>query len=101
MKMDDLRNFLELLEEFDEVQRIKVPVDWNLEMGATRDGVITLARRRRCSRTSKVIRRDSDAGRAVGRKQEARAFVICSHCIGAEPATQRVSKRNYANLFAT
>ena len=38
--MDDLRNFLELLEEFDEVQRIKVPVDWNLEMGATRDGVI-------------------------------------------------------------
>ena len=34
MKMDDLRDFLELLEEFDEVQRIKVPVDWNLEMGA-------------------------------------------------------------------
>jgi UbiD family decarboxylase len=34
MKMDDLRDFLELLEEFDEVQRIKVPVDWNLGMGA-------------------------------------------------------------------
>ena len=59
MKMDDLRDFLELLEEFDEVQRIKVPVDWNPEMGATRDAVMTLARRRRCSRTSKVIRRDS------------------------------------------
>jgi UbiD family decarboxylase len=34
MRMDDLRDFLELLEEFDEVQRIKVQVDWNLEMGA-------------------------------------------------------------------
>ena len=106
MKMDDLRDFLELLEEFDEVQRIKVPVDWNLEMGATRDAVMTLARRRRCSRTSvrehqRLSAGIPDAGRAVGRKQEARAFVICSHCIGAEPATQRVSKRNYANLFAT
>jgi 4-hydroxy-3-polyprenylbenzoate decarboxylase len=32
--MDDLRDFLDVLDEFDEVQRIKVQVDWNLEMGA-------------------------------------------------------------------
>src|SRR4051812_41839217 len=34
MKIDDLRDFLETLDEFEEVQRIKAQVDWNLEMGA-------------------------------------------------------------------
>jgi UbiD family decarboxylase len=34
MKMNDLRDFLDMLEEFGEVQRVKVQVDWNLEMGA-------------------------------------------------------------------
>ena len=34
MKMDDLRDFLDMLDEFEEVQRIKAQVDWNLEMGA-------------------------------------------------------------------
>ena len=34
MKMNDLRDFLDMLEEFGEVQRVKAQVDWNLEMGA-------------------------------------------------------------------
>jgi 3-polyprenyl-4-hydroxybenzoate decarboxylase len=28
--MDDLRDFLHMLDEFEEVQRIKAQVDWNL-----------------------------------------------------------------------
>lgn len=32
--MDDLRDFLHILDEFEAVQRIKAQVDWNLEMGA-------------------------------------------------------------------
>ena len=51
MKMDDLRDFLDMLDEFEEVQRIKAQVDWNLEMGA-----IT----RRCLRISRDIRRGSE-----------------------------------------
>src|SRR5207249_11584948 len=39
MQMDDLRDYLDILEEYREVQRIDAEVDWNLEMGAiTRRG---------------------------------------------------------------
>lgn len=31
--MDDLRDFLHMLDEFEEVKRIKAQVDWDLEMG--------------------------------------------------------------------
>jgi len=34
MQIDDLRDFLDILEEYQEVQRIDAEVDWNLEMGA-------------------------------------------------------------------
>src|ERR671918_1870268 len=34
MSITDLRDFLDLLDEHDELQRIQVEVDWNLEMGA-------------------------------------------------------------------
>jgi 4-hydroxy-3-polyprenylbenzoate decarboxylase len=34
MHSDDLRDYLDILEEYHEVQRIKTEVDWNLEMGA-------------------------------------------------------------------
>ena len=34
MLCSDLRDFLDLLDEHDELQRIQVEVDWNLEMGA-------------------------------------------------------------------
>src|SRR5690348_17794166 len=34
MEINDLRDYLDLLEEYDEVQRIATEVDWNLEMGA-------------------------------------------------------------------
>src|SRR3972149_10214154 len=34
MKIDDLRDYLDILEEYQEVQRIGIEVDWNLEMGA-------------------------------------------------------------------
>ena len=34
MQMDDLRDYLDILEEYREVQRIDAEVDWNLEMGA-------------------------------------------------------------------
>ena len=58
MKMDDLRDFLELLEEFGEVQRVKVQVDWNLEWGQLRDdAAMILARPPRCSRILRDILR--------------------------------------------
>ena len=34
MSITDLRDFLDLLEEHDELQRIRIEIDWNLEMGA-------------------------------------------------------------------
>ncbi len=34
MQIDDLRDYLDILEEYQEVQRISAEVDWNLEMGA-------------------------------------------------------------------
>src|SRR5919204_6346230 len=34
MEINDLRDYLDLLEEYEEVQRIEMEVDWNLEMGA-------------------------------------------------------------------
>ena len=34
MKIDDLRDYLDILEEYEEAQRIGTEVDWNLEMGA-------------------------------------------------------------------
>ena len=34
MQIDDLRGYIDILEEYEEVQRISVEVDWNLEMGA-------------------------------------------------------------------
>ncbi|HUR71226.1 MAG TPA: UbiD family decarboxylase, partial [Candidatus Limnocylindrales bacterium] len=34
MQIDDLRDYLDILEEYQEVQRIHAEVDWNLEMGA-------------------------------------------------------------------
>src|SRR4026209_673503 len=34
MQIDDLRHYIDILEEYEEVQRIGVEVDWNLEMGA-------------------------------------------------------------------
>jgi UbiD family decarboxylase len=34
MQIDDLRDYLDILEEYQEVQRIGLEVDWNLEMGA-------------------------------------------------------------------
>jgi 4-hydroxy-3-polyprenylbenzoate decarboxylase len=34
MQIDDLRDYLDILEEYREVQRIGAEVDWNLEMGA-------------------------------------------------------------------
>ena len=34
MQIDDLRDYLDILEEYQEVQRIAAEVDWNLEMGA-------------------------------------------------------------------
>ena len=34
MHSEDLRDYLDILEEYHEVQRIKAEVDWNLEMGA-------------------------------------------------------------------
>jgi len=34
MQIADLRDYLDLLEEYDELQRIHTEVDWNLEMGA-------------------------------------------------------------------
>src|SRR5512145_641006 len=34
MQIDDLRDYVDVLDEYHEVQRIGVEVDWNLEMGA-------------------------------------------------------------------
>jgi len=34
MEINDLRDYLDLLEEYEEVQHIRAEVDWNLEMGA-------------------------------------------------------------------
>lgn len=34
MQISDLREYLDLLEEYDELQRIQTEVDWHLEMGA-------------------------------------------------------------------
>ena len=34
MQINDLRDYLDFLEEYDELQRIQKEVDWNLEMGA-------------------------------------------------------------------
>src|SRR4249919_45942 len=34
MELTDLRDFLEILEEYGELQRVQSEVDWNLEMGA-------------------------------------------------------------------
>src|SRR5918999_1315754 len=34
MQIDDLRDYLDILEEYQEVQRVGPEVDWNLEMGA-------------------------------------------------------------------
>src|ERR1043166_1639380 len=34
MEINDLRDYVDLLEEYEEVQRIEMEVDWNLEMGA-------------------------------------------------------------------
>jgi len=34
MKIEDLRDYLDILEEYEEAQRIGTEVDWNLEMGA-------------------------------------------------------------------
>ena len=34
MEITDLRDFLEILEEYGELQRVQSEVDWNLEMGA-------------------------------------------------------------------
>ena len=34
MQIDDLRDYLDILEEYDELQRVGAEVDWNLEMGA-------------------------------------------------------------------
>jgi UbiD family decarboxylase len=34
MEIDDLRDYLDILEEYEELQRVGVEVDWNLEMGA-------------------------------------------------------------------
>jgi len=34
MQIDDLRDYLDILEEYQEVQRIDAEVDWDLEMGA-------------------------------------------------------------------
>ncbi len=48
MQIDDLRDFLDILEEYREVQRIDAEVDWNLEMARSRGGFTISARRRRC-----------------------------------------------------
>jgi UbiD family decarboxylase len=34
MEITDLRDYLDILEEYEELQRIQTEVDWNLEMGA-------------------------------------------------------------------
>ena len=34
MELTDLRDYLEILEEYGELQRVQSEVDWNLEMGA-------------------------------------------------------------------
>jgi 4-hydroxy-3-polyprenylbenzoate decarboxylase len=34
MNLTDLRDYLDILEEYEELQRVQVEVDWNLEMGA-------------------------------------------------------------------
>jgi 3-polyprenyl-4-hydroxybenzoate decarboxylase len=72
MKMDDLRDFLELLEEFDEVQRIKVPVDWNLEMGAITRRCYDVGAPAALFEYQRLPAGIPNLGRTVGREQEAR-----------------------------
>ena len=50
MQIDDLRDYLDILEEYQEVQRIDAEVDWNLEMGAITRRCTISARRRLYSR---------------------------------------------------
>ena len=94
MKMDDLRDFLDMLEEFEEVQRIKVQVDWNLEMGAITRRCYDLARRRRCSRISRDIRRDSErwAHRWAQARNEGIRYLPALHWPSAYDQVRRQKK---------
>ena len=70
------RDFLELLGEFDEGQRIKVQLACNLELGAMTHAVMMLARRRRCLRISKAIHRNSGHRWARARREGIRYLFV-------------------------
>ena len=60
MELTDLRDFLEILEEYGELQRVQSEVDWNLEMGAITRRCYDLGLRPRCSKTYEVIQKDTE-----------------------------------------
>ena len=58
MQIDDLRDYLDILEEYQEVQRIEAEVDWNLEMGAITRRVYDLGAPAALFEKVKVIPKD-------------------------------------------
>ena len=78
MQINDLRDYLDILEEFDELQRIDQEVDWNLEMGA-------------------ITRRVYDLGAAAALFENVKGYPRGFRALGAPLGT---SKRAGHGLFA-
>jgi 4-hydroxy-3-polyprenylbenzoate decarboxylase len=78
MELTDLRDYLEILEEYGELQRVRSEVDWNLEMGA-------------------ITRRCYDLGAAAALFENVRGYPKGYRALGAPLGASRHPKHS---LFA-
>ena len=78
MELTDLRDYLEILEEYGELQRVQNEVDWNLEMGA-------------------ITRRCYDLGAPAALFENVRGYPKGYRALGAPLGTSRHPKHS---LFA-
>src|SRR3970040_779092 len=90
MKIEDLRDYLDILEEYEEAQRIGTEVDWNLEMGSIPGRVV-----RECERLSQVF---PGSRRTIGCEQTPWSRAFCQNRTGPWSTAQRVGQRDHVDL---
>ena len=97
MQIDDLRDYLDILEEYREVQRIDAEVDWNLEMGAITRRVYDLG--------GAILERQgvsegfSRSWRPVGNQQTSRPLPFCAHRARHAHVANFIRQRYHVVLF--
>ena len=102
MQIDDLRDYLDILEEYREVQRIDAEVDWNLEMGAITRRVYDLGAPAVLFENVKGYPQGfSRSRRPVGDEQTSRPWAVCAHRARHAHVANFIRQRDHVDLSPT